>query len=202
MTVNDSQVTIPRHLAISTRVNPNAFYPRNRRLQVRARNKADDSIRLPVPQDAVADIVAAQLFGFFKNLRLRETARAIALSVQRRGARRRHEVIALNVATKDEALHRSNQELRFKMKVSPGQAPTIGGVVILGTELGDIEVAVARPTVTLVQQLCQAETSDELATAIVDADRALDNWVNDRRHVSQQPGKPHRVCRCRSHVSS
>jgi hypothetical protein len=188
LTVNGSQVTVPRHLVVATRVNPNAVYPKTRRLQVRAWNKADDSTRVPVPQDAVADVVAAQLFGFFKNLRLRETARAIALSVQVRAANRRHELMPTNIATRDEAIHRSDEELRLKMKVFPGQGGDMGGVVILNTELGDIEVAIARPTVTVVQQLCQARTSDEFAAAIIDADHGLDRWVTDRRHRADQQG--------------
>jgi len=89
--IDGSPIIIPRHLVIATRVNPNAIRDRNRRLQVRAWNKAEDSISA-APPDAVADIVAAQLFGFFRNLRLRETARAIALSVQVRQANRQGNV--------------------------------------------------------------------------------------------------------------
>ena len=188
LTVNGSQVSVPRNLVVATRVNPNAVYPETRRLQVRAWNKADDSTRVPVPQDMVADIVAAHLFGFFKNLRLRETARAIALSVQVRAANRRHEDAASSMTAWDEAIHRSDDELQFKIKSSPGQVGNVAGIVILNTDLGDIEIAIARPTLSVVDHLCRAQRSDEVAAALKEAEEGLDRWTTERKHGSDQRG--------------
>ena len=84
LSVNDSPIAIPRHLVLATRVNPNAVYPRTRRIQVRAWNSTDDSIHPGLPPEAAVDIAAAHLFGLFRNLRLPENARAVALSVQSR----------------------------------------------------------------------------------------------------------------------
>ena len=75
------------------------------------------------------------------------------------------------------------------MKVSPGQDPNIGGVVTINTDLGEIQVSIARPTITLVQALFHAQTSDEFVPAIKEADPTLDRWVDDRRGRSTQHEK-------------
>jgi hypothetical protein len=82
ITVDDSPIAIPRHLVVATRVNPNAARPRTRRIQLRAWNHTENSAQSRVSRNAAVDIAAAHVFGLFRNLRLRDNARAIALSVQ------------------------------------------------------------------------------------------------------------------------
>jgi hypothetical protein len=188
LTVNDIQMTIPRHIVIATRVNPNAVARYSRRLQVRAWNKADESTRVPVPREAMIDIVAAHLFGLFMNLRLRETARAIALSVQLRAVNQHPNLFARSVAAQDEAIHQSESELRLKMTGVPKQAGDASVILSIDTDHGNIEVAIAAPTINVVRQLCQAQTSDQFDSILADSDRLIARWVADRRKQSVQRG--------------
>ena len=82
--VNGTRLRVPRHLVIATRVNPNATSARARRIQVRAWNNAESPNEPLLGADGAIEIVAANLFGLFKGLGLRQNALAIALSVQRR----------------------------------------------------------------------------------------------------------------------
>jgi hypothetical protein len=84
ISVNGSKITVPRHLVIATRVNPNASSPFARRIQVRAWNRSDQPEEPLLPHDGVIEIVSAHLFGLFKGIGLLENALAIALSVQAR----------------------------------------------------------------------------------------------------------------------
>jgi hypothetical protein len=157
-------------------------------LQVRAWNKADESIHESFPRDVAADIAAAQLFGFFMNLRLRETARAIALSVQVRTAIRRHESTTAAVSARNDAIRRSDDELRPHMARAPGQGVDIGAVVDLNTDFGSIQVAIATPTLNFARQLYKAQTWDECRSAMIEADHSLDQWVIDKKAHSDQRG--------------
>jgi hypothetical protein len=75
VTVNGAKVTVPRHLVIATRVNPNAMKAETRRLQIRAWNRKEErSVEQGLPPKAAVDIASAHLFGMFRALRLRENA--------------------------------------------------------------------------------------------------------------------------------
>jgi hypothetical protein len=82
--IDNSPITVPRHLVVATRVNPNAAGERARRLQVRAWNQNEQPEEPGLPPDAGIEIVAAHLFGLFNALGLRQNAVAIALSTQAR----------------------------------------------------------------------------------------------------------------------
>ena len=82
LTVNGTKVTIPRHLVIATRVNPNARRPSTRRRQIRAWNRKEElSAEHRLPPEAAVDVASAHLFGMFRALRLRENAMTLARSV-------------------------------------------------------------------------------------------------------------------------
>lgn len=180
LTVNGSPATIQRHLVVATRVNPNAVYLQTRRLQVRAWNSDDDS-RIPVPPEAIVDVVAAHLVGFFKNVRLRETARAIALSMHTAHATGRGGgVSAVPTVDRGETIRRSEDELRAKTEVG-SQGTDRATIVPVDTELGTIKVSVAAPTISLVRRLREAHTVDQCASAVREADQALDEWAANRR---------------------
>jgi hypothetical protein len=183
--VDQSPVPIPRHLVVATRVNPNAERSKTRRLQVRAWNKADESHEL-VPPETVPDIIAAQLFGFFLNLGLHETARAIALSVFTRESIRQNSGEAGPFSRRDDAIRASDAELRSKAAPASRKSPDIGAVISLDTGRGQIEVAVATPIVTLIQHLRQARSSGECHPAIRAANSELDKWVMERRGRADQ----------------
>ena len=92
VTVNGAEITVPRHLVVATRVNPNAANASTRRLQIRAWNRKEElSIEHRLPPEAAVDIASAHLFGMFRALRLRENALALALSVQLRAEIRRRQ---------------------------------------------------------------------------------------------------------------
>ncbi len=74
ITVNGTRLRVPRHLVIATRVNPNATSVRARRIQVRAWNNAEGPTEPLLGADGAIEIVAANLFGLFKGLGLRQNA--------------------------------------------------------------------------------------------------------------------------------
>lgn len=180
LTVGNAPITIPRHLVVATRVNPNAKRLETRRLQVRAWNKAEESHE-SVPPDAIADIIAVQIFSLFLNLGLYETARAIALSVSGRQAMKQDIGDAEPFRRRNEAIHASDTELRSKAAIPTGAGAHVGGLVVLDTARGTIEVAVATPTMTLVKNLREARSYDDCYLTIKTANSEIDKWLTDRR---------------------
>lgn len=182
--VGQSQITIPRHLVVATRVNPNAEQSETRRLQVRAWNKSDE-LPVSLPPEMVSNIIAAQLFGFFLNLGLHETARAIASSVftwSNQADSAQAEVLSM----RDEAVHASNVELLSKTTPSSAQGADVGAIISIDIGRGPIEVVVAPPTMMLTRNLCQARSSGDFQSAIKSANSELDRWVTERRNRSAQ----------------
>jgi hypothetical protein len=185
--VNGSPIPIPRHLVLATRVNPNAVYPRTRRLQVRAWNSTDDSTYPSLPLEAAVDIAAAHLFGLFRNLRLRESARAIALSVQTRAeARYRHSGDVIRRQAEG-IWERADDELREHSRSRDEQAgrPT-SAVASIETDLGSINVEIAEPVIKFARSLWIAENANVAAAALQEADAQPDEWEIARKAVPRE----------------
>jgi hypothetical protein len=86
--IDNSPISVARHLVVATRINPNALGERARRLQVRAWNQNQQSDLPGLPLDAGIEIEAAHLFGLFSAVGLRQNALAIALSTEARARNR------------------------------------------------------------------------------------------------------------------
>jgi len=147
MTVNGLRIPVPRYLVVATCANPNAVLARTRRIQVRAWNSAEEVAHRTLPREAVAEIAAAHLFGFFRSLKLGDNARALALSVQIRAEGRRGSVFESNVERLNEVSNLADAELLVPAKNDQAV------VVPIEMDFGKIEVEIAAPTISLVRKL-------------------------------------------------
>jgi len=187
--LNGSRITIPRHLVIATRVNPNAASQRARRLQVRAWNQTDSEESVLYPDGAV-DIVAAHLFGLFKGLGLRENALALALSVQIRAQSRRSTLFRPpvdDIARLSDRAEREFSERRRRSGAETGMSN--GDVILIETGLGPITVEIAEPLLTMARDLRKAETAEAATEVLQKADTQLDFWEKTHRAAESDEGK-------------
>lgn len=76
--LNGSVISIPRHLVVATRCNPNAVRPKTRRLQIRAWNSNDDPPS--VEQDVLLEVASACYAGLCRNLGLWDNLRALQIA--------------------------------------------------------------------------------------------------------------------------
>jgi hypothetical protein len=182
LTVMGAKLTIPRHLVVATRVNPNARRPATRRLQVRAWNSEQASDRIPA--SAAADIAAAHLYGILRNLGLRTVALGLALAVERRAGHHASAVAG--------ELHRvqtdADRELRGMLQTgteADGRWTT--GRTKVETELGTIAVEIEPGIVSLAAALTRAETPSEAAHAMEEAEARLADWRGHRAPDTPDP---------------
>ena len=192
ITVNGSRITIPRHLVIATRVNPNASSRIARRIQVRAWNRTDKPEESFLDSDGAIDIVSAHLFGLFKGMGLRENALAIALSVEARKISRSREIFgAFGTLEEDIArvADRAEREFFERTRRSAVQAevPNVGSLS-LETDLGPIVIDIAEPVLKLARYLRVAETAEAAAAVLQETDSQLDVWEKSRRAAAGDEG--------------
>jgi len=188
VTVNGVRIAIRRHLVVATRVNPNAAFPRTRRIQVRAWNRKDESEGSRLPSEATLDIAAAHLFGLFRGLRLRDNARAIAVSVQARMEARAGNVSDSTRVHANGIAERAEVELRERTRLTTQLDGRTATVISVDTELGAISVEVAEPIISLARTLRRAEPPDIAVAALREADAQLDAWEASRRTATRQRG--------------
>jgi hypothetical protein len=193
ITVDGSPVTIPRHLVIATRVNPNAKRPQTRRIQVRAWNSTDEARPVRLPGRVAVEIVAAHLFGLFGSLGLRETARATALSVQRR-VETDHRIVPALGSVQSEALwHAADREItadqvldEHSKNETPGLHELAGRTVTFETALGAIGVEIAPPILSLARKLWRSQDRDAAADILEHTEAQLDEWLHTRRATAHE----------------
>jgi hypothetical protein len=133
------------------------------------------------------DIAAAHLFGLFRNLRLRENARAIALSVQTRAEAHHGNVGDITRRQADGVWERADDELRERTGSRNEQAdrPT-SAVASIETDWGSIDVEIAEPLITFARSLRSAENPEAAAAALREADAQLDEWELSRKAVPRE----------------
>lgn len=187
--VKGTLLRVPRHLVIATRVNPNAPSLQARRIQVRAWNRADDPEEPQLGADGAVEIVAANLFGLFKALGLRENAVAIALSVRRRSLSYEQASFDLTERAQTNVFDRGEREFERLPRQTKGadgrEAPAANTRSLsIETELGPVEVGIAEPLVVLARDLRKAQSVEEAAVLLRDADAQLDRW-QQFRHVGE-----------------
>ena len=188
--VAGSTLTIPRHLVIATRVNPNAANAPTRRIQLRAWNRKKKTEEMHLPSELAIEIASAHLFGLFEGLGLRENARAVALSVQARADRRAGRV---QPSTRDDAERQSklaDDELRpYTRKRELVAGIQIAAEIPIQSAPGTIRVDLADPLITLARKLSQTEDPDAVAAALRQVDSQLDVWQTSRRSATRDAGR-------------
>jgi len=189
ISIDGSQIPIPRHMVIATRVNPNAGRLKTRRLQVRAWNRHLQPDEPQLPSEAAIEIAAAHIFGLFRGLRLEANALAIALSVQRRAGTLGARMFDFFSTDANRIFDSADRELDER---SIKQPPTVGAIpaelISVETELGPIAVTLAEPLIALARRLRQVETHDAAAKVLSEADSALDKWESSLRTAKPEHG--------------
>ena len=179
--VHGYPITSLRNLVIATRVNPNAANPLTRRVQVRAWNSTEDSIYSGIPLDAAVDIVAAHLYGFFRNIGLHANAHAMALSMEIRSE------VSLSAAREfpsrqRDAIERAEFELESRTRLDDQQASGRHSTVVsVITDSGPVEFDIAEPLITLSRNLKSAVDYDHAAEGLLEAESQLDGWERQIR---------------------
>jgi hypothetical protein len=131
------------------------------------------------------DIVAAHLFGLFMAIGLRENARAIAFSVQRRGHTQDKSLSELE----DEGAllsDRAEREIQDRTARTGGPA-NVPSLVLrpMETVLGPIEIQIAEPLLAFARRFRQAELHDLTADILRKTDAQLDLWAELRRPLAE-----------------
>lgn len=189
ISVNGTRLRVPRHLVIATRVNPNATSTRARRIQLRAWNNSESPKEPTLGVDGAIEIVAANLFGLFKGLGLRQNALAIALSVQRRSPTQGGLLFKDVEVDSARVFHGADRELeRIKRPAAQTDEPATG-VMWIETELGPIQVGIAEPLLALARHLRNPQSSQENETFLRKTDAQLDSWQKSR-DVAAEPERP------------
>jgi hypothetical protein len=178
VTVHGQPVRVPRHIVAATRVNPNAKLARTRCLQVRGWN-AEDPDPVEAPPQLATEVAAGHLFGLCLNLGLWRNARAIALGVSARGAKRTADAAAQADEGRrlDELLTRgrlADQELMKRTDATlNGATAASGGLLSMRSGLGDLEVEITDTTMSLIRSM-RSPDPEQAAAALDTADDRLD----------------------------
>jgi hypothetical protein len=199
VTVNGEEIMVPRHLVVATRVNPNAVKASTRRLQIRAWNRNEEpGQERRLPPAAAVDIASAHLFGMFRALRLRESALALALSVQRRAEirRRQDSGMLLPEGHREEEtetlLQAARPRAHAELAARTQETAELGGmrvaVASIETVRGTVVVEIAEPLVALAQRLQEGPAEEEAALAVHKADAELARLERERRAAPDQHG--------------
>lgn len=188
--VNGFPISIPRYLVIATRVNPNAKKNITRRIQIRAWNSAND-VELPaLPPEAAVDIATSHLFGFFRCIHFRETARALAVSVRRRTWNRHQPSGSSQRQTLDIVKERALEEMNKRTRSRYQENNLSSTVASVQTDLGEIEIEIASPTILLVQKLLNAENDQVAVNALQEADHQLDEREKNLKVDTRRRHRP------------
>ena len=182
--VNGSVISIPRHLVIATRINPNAKRPSARCIQLRAWNrKAESNDDLAgLPGGALTDIVSAHLFGLFHRLKLRENAIAIALSVQSRNEARQSGPEEPRRRRLHNRLQQCDEEIQQRAGTPPKREDGLTSHSFpVETDRGTINVEVIEPVLELARKLQLTDSDDEALVALNEADGKLNDWERPMR---------------------
>ena len=176
ISVDSSPITVPRHLIVATRVNPNAAGDRARRLQVRAWNQNQQPEVSGLPLDAGIEIVAAHLFGLFNALGLRQNAIAIALSTQAR-------VRDWHLYPSRDARFRVSEAAEKELieRSAPFANQTESPRVLVETPYGSIEIDISNAVVDLARSLGLAESPEDVTGILKETDKRLDDWERSHR---------------------
>jgi len=175
VSIDENVIDIPRHIVVATRVNPNAKRPATRRMQVRAWNSARTRGTRGTLPEVATSIAAAYLFGLFRNLGLRENARAICFAVAFQSA----EVLGSEPEPAAvEVFERARGEL--SSRTSQNVAPTKSEVVVrIQSDFGEVDVEIAPALIELAIALRRPESWRD-GSALKIADAEILRWEKSR----------------------
>jgi hypothetical protein len=172
VSLDGNALTVPRHLVVATRVNPNARRERTRRIQIRAWNQQTE--RRAIPEGFALEVAAAHLFGLFMGLQLPENAHAIGMSVQARREHRTQDEPRISRAVLREASSRAARELRDRAQAANGNSEEVA--LSLQTQLGPVDVRVADPLLQFARHLRESESIEEAVAGMRTAEAGLRQW--------------------------
>ncbi len=185
---NGATLTVPRHLVICTRVNPNAVHAKTRRLQLRSWNRKNLEAG-SLPSHAAVQVATVHLFGLFKGLHLPNYAVALAMSAQVRAKERNSEP---NLRERIQArlfLEYAQDEIVRRTEAPPDDAGIVDETwTTLTTPTGRINIGLAAPLLQFAKELGGAMTDVEAADALQRADKSLDTWEMNRR-INSSPSR-------------
>jgi hypothetical protein len=186
LSLHGAPIRVPRHIVVATRVNPNAKQPSTRCLQVRAWNSNHVETE-GLPLEAAAEIASAHLFGLFRNLGLRENARALAASVS---ARARSIARAVDRSTIRQQLAqlraRADKELNAVRNIALSQDPDMPITLRYPTEFGDVLIEIDVATKSIAAELMTCDDPAAAADVMAQSTSRFEKW--DNPEVNQEAG--------------
>jgi hypothetical protein len=174
--VNGNLQKIARYIVVATRVNPNAINKSTRRIQIRAWNSSENTTEQKLLQYLAVDVVSAHLFGLFRNLGLRENARAIADSVH---TRYEHTSIITDYHRRNAEILRKRADFELETRSTSWKAnndPDTPIVINTDNELGQITFEISGATISLAKKLSLALNLDQAAEALYDSRERILRW--------------------------
>lgn len=173
--VNTTPVTIPRHLIVATRCNPNAVRNQTRRLQIRAWNSNSKFNTTFDNMDMLLEIASAHYFGLCKNLGLWANLRALRYSVLARRRRKRplvseSELVEINQAA-DEELKIQGHLHKYEEK---------GAYFEITIDTGTIHIQVVDAAISFIRTLRSFAPMEKMNEEIVHHLQVLIDWYSKR----------------------
>ncbi len=180
--VNGNKINVPRHIVVATRSNPNAVLNQTRRLQVRAWNSTDQTYEQELPYFAVADIIAAHLFGLFRNMGFIENARALSYSVMARAMSITTENISESWRETLSSVRKlADSELEQMTHLPMGSS--VSRTRSLDTEFGSISFEISEATISLASRLSISVTQEEVIETLKDTESKIEEWNNAQKET-------------------
>ena len=172
--VRGKPVVIPRHIVVATRVNANGVKPKTRRMQIRAWNSQEAAPSRSVPIEIAVDIATAHLFGFLRNLRLPRNAQALAWARWRWPKIDPQDPYLYWLEDLNALWKEADVEFRG---LASSESTNAGDVRLFReSDFGRIEIELSQPLMALTRALQRAENFNDASTALLEADRRLDEW--------------------------
>jgi len=145
--LNKSEITIPRHLVVATRCNPNAVRQKTRRLKVRAWNSNTE--KESYDEKILIEILTAHYSGLCLNLGLLDNMRALQLSASNR-LKGSNDLDQL-----DQAFEKADSELNLKGGWDPSKNKNAEFEIAL--DRGIVHVQLANASIALIRYLRSME---------------------------------------------
>ena len=175
-------LSVPRHIVVATRVNPNTIRGGTRRLQIRAWNSVEEQATPLLPDEAAVEIVAAHLFGLFRNLRLRENAEALAASVQTRAESLLHSDLNKRRSILEHLRETADSELEILTHSHREDSDYwTGRNLELEMDFGTVSIEISSATLSLAAKLSLSVTKDEAMKALREESERLKAWDSSQR---------------------
>ena len=168
VTVSGRAQAVQRHLVVATRVNPNGAKKRTQYIRVRAWNEEEANVAMPLL--GAVEVAAASLYGLFKAMRLPQVAVGIAVAARSRYSGTDLSQQEEEATTHAEAMLSQGDETREHVVRTAWE-----------TDFGPLAIQLSPDLVTLAKHLLSARDAGAGISALVEADRRLDDSAEERR---------------------